>query len=78
MSKEKRTIKLNGIQLGFKPTESLIELIDDKIKSIKIKTNDMFDKDLVKKNSLLITKKHLTNYLSQWENVQLGDKVEYR
>ena len=57
MSKEKRTIKLNGIQLGFKPTESLIELIDDKIKSIKVKTNDMFDKDLVKKNSLLNTKK---------------------
>jgi|TARA_R100001460_G_scaffold72908_1_gene113756 hypothetical protein len=78
MSKKNRTIKLNGIQLGFKPTETLIELIDNKIKSIKIKTNDMFDRDLVKKNSLLITKKHLTNYLSQWENVQLGDKVEYR
>jgi len=78
MSKKNRTIKLNGIQLGFKPTKTLIELIDNKIKSIKIKTNDMFDRDLVKKNSLLITKKHLTNYLSQWENVQLGDKVEYR
>jgi hypothetical protein len=78
MSKKNRTIKLNGIQLGFKPTESLIELIDDKIKSIKVKTNDMFDKDLVKKNSLLNTKKHLTNYLSQWENIHLGDKVEYR
>ena len=53
---EKRTIKLNGIQLGFKPTESLIKLIDEKIKSIKVKTDDMFDSDLVKKNSLLITK----------------------
>ena len=75
---KKRTIKLNGIQLGFKPTESLIKLIDKEIKSIKVKTNDMFDRDLVKKNSLLITKKHLTNYISQWDNVQLGDKVEYK
>jgi len=75
---KKRTIKLNGIQLGFKPTESLIKLIDEKIKSIKVKTNDMFDSDLVKKNSLLNTKKHLTNYISQWDNVQLGDKVEYK
>ena len=38
----------------------------------------MFDSNLVKKNSLLITKRHLTNYISQWENVQLGDKVEYK
>ena len=66
------------IQLGFKPTESLIKLIDKEIKSIKVKTNDMFDSDLVKKNSLLNTKKHLTNYISQWDNVQLGDKVEYK
>ena len=49
-----RTIKFNGLQLGFKPTENLIKIIDKEIKSIKVKTNDMFDSDKVKKNSLLI------------------------
>ena len=73
-----RTIYFNGIQLGLKPTETLIALIDDKVKTISIKTDQMFDKDLVKKNSLLNTRKALTTYLSQWDNVQLGDKVEYK
>ena len=73
-----RTVYFNGIQLGLKPTETLIALIDDKVKTISIKTEEMFDKDLVKKNSLLNTRKALTTYLSQWDNVQLGDKVEYK
>jgi len=73
-----RTVYFNGIQLGLKPTETLIALIDDKVKTISIKTDEMFDKDLVKKNSLLNTRKALTTYLSQWDNVQLGDKVEYK
>ena len=73
-----RTIYFNGIQLGLKPTKTLIALIDDKVKTIVIKTDLMFDKDLVKKNSLLNTRKALTTYLSQWDNVQLGDKVEYK
>jgi len=73
-----RTVYFNGIQLGLKPTETLIALIDDKVKNIIIKTDEMFDKDLVKKNSLLNTRKALTTYLSQWDNVQLGDKVEYK
>ena len=73
-----RTVYFNGIQLGLKPTETLISLIDEKVKNIRIKTDEMFDKDLVKKNSLLNTRKALTTYLSQWDNVQLGDKVEYK
>ena len=73
-----RTVYFNGIQLGLKPTETLIALIDDKVKTISIKTDEMFDKDLVKKNSLLNTRKALSTYLSQWDNVQLGDKVEYK
>ena len=73
-----RTVYFNGIQLGLKPTETLIALIDDKVKNIIIKTDEMFDKDLVKKNSLLNTRKALSTYLSQWDNVQLGDKVEYK
>ena len=51
--------------------------IDKEIKSIKVKTNDMFDSDKVKKNSLLITRKQLVEYISQWRNVQLGDVVKY-
>ena len=73
-----RTVYFNGIQLGLKPTETLISLIDEKVKNIRIKTDEMFDMDLVKKNSLLNTRKALTTYLSQWDNVQLGDKVEYK
>ena len=73
----KRTVKFNGLQLGFKPTENLIKIIDKEIKSIKVKTNELFDSDKVKKNSLLITRKQLVEYISQWRNVQLGDKVEY-
>ena len=73
-----RTVYFKGVQLGLKPTETLVQLIDDKVKTIRIKTNEMFDKDLVKKNSLLNTRKALTTYLSQWDNVQLGDKVEYK
>ena len=74
---KERTIKFNGLQLGFKPTENLIKIIDKEIKSIKVKTNDMFDSDKVKKNSLLITRKQLVEYISQWRNVQLGDVVKY-
>ena len=73
----KRTIKFNGLQLGFILTENLIKIIDKEIKSIKVKTNDMFDSDKVKKNSLLITRKQLVEYISQWRNVQLGDVVKY-
>ena len=73
----KRTIKFNGLQLGFKPTENLIKIIDKEIKSIKVKTNDMFDSEKVKKTSLLITRKQLVEYISQWRNVQLGDVVKY-
>ena len=76
-SMNERTIKFNGLQLGFKPTENLIKIIDKEIKSIKVKTNELFDSDKVKKNSLLITRKHLVEYISQLRNVQIGDVVKY-
>tara|TARA_R110002124_G_scaffold262822_1_gene429004 strand:- start:329 stop:580 length:252 start_codon:yes stop_codon:yes gene_type:complete len=73
-----RTIKINGIQLDFVSANNLIELIDDKIKSIKVKTKNIFDKDLIKKNKLSNTKKHLNKFLSQWKNIRLGDNVKYK
>ena len=72
-----RTIHFNGVQLAFKSTEKLIQLIDEKVKTITIKTNDLFDKDRVETNSLLQLKRQLTKHLFQWKNVELGDKVEY-
>ena len=72
-----RTIHFNGVQLAFKSTEKLIQLIDEKVKTITIKTNDLFDKDRVETNSLLHLKRQLTKHLFQWKNVELGDKVEY-
>ena len=72
-----RTIHFSGVQLAFKSTEKLIQLIDEKVKTITIKTNDLFDKDRVETNSLLQLKRQLIKHLSQWRNVQLGDKVEY-
>ncbi len=74
---DNRTIHFSGVQLAFKSTEKLIQLIDEKVKTITIKTNDLFDKDRVETNSLLQLKRQLTKHLFQWKNVELGDKVEY-
>jgi isocitrate dehydrogenase kinase/phosphatase len=73
-----RTIYFNGVQLAYKSTEQLIQLIDEKVKTITIKTNDLFDKDRVETNSLLKLKRQLTEHLFQWNNVELGDTVVYK
>ena len=78
-----RTIHFSGVQLAYKSTETLIQLIDEKIKtitkkiSLKSKPVDLFDKDRIEGDSLFILKRQLIKHLSQWRNVQLGDKVEY-
>ena len=72
-----RTVYFKGVQLAYKSTEKLIQLIDEKVKTITIKTNDLFDRDRVETNSLLKLKRQLTEHLFQWKNVELGDKVEY-
>ena len=73
-----RTIYFNGVQLAYKSTEQLIQLIDEKVKTITIKTNDLFDKDRVETNSLLSLKRQLVQHLFQWNNVELGDTVVYK
>ena len=78
-----RTVYFKGVQLAYKSTETLIQLIDEKIKtitkkiSLKPKPVDLFDKDRIEGDSLFILKRQLIKHLSQWRNVQLGDKVEY-
>jgi len=73
-----RTVYFHGVQLAKRSTETLMQLIDEKIKTITIKTNDLFDKDRVEINSLLYLKKILKQHLFQWNNVELGDTVVYK
>ena len=73
-----RTVYFHGVQLAKRPTDTLIELIDAKVKTITVKTNDLFDKNRVEINSLLHLKKILKQHLFQWNNVELGDTVVYK
>ncbi len=73
-----RTIYFHGVHLAKRSTETLIQLINEKIKTITIKTNELFDKDRVETNSLLSLKRQLTKHLFQWNNVKLGDTVVYK
>ena len=79
-----RTVYFKGVQLAYKSTETLIQLIDEKIKTITKKISlksepvDLFDKDRIEADSLFKLKRQLTEHLFQWKNVELGDKVEYK
>ena len=73
-----RTVYFHGVHLAKRSTETLIQLINEKIKTITIKTNELFDKDRVETNSLLSLKRQLTKHLFQWNNVKLGDTVVYK
>ena len=73
-----RTVYFLSPHLAKRSTETLMQLIDEKIKTITIKTNDLFDKDRVEINSLLSLKKILKQHLFQWNNVELGDTVVYK
>lgn len=58
----KRTIKINGLRLGFNHAEFLLDLVNST--HLTTKTDHI--------------KKQLSEYLAQWENIQLGDIVKYR
>ena len=60
----KRTIKINGLKLGFNNAEFLLDLVNSTHTPHHNKTENI--------------KKQLSEYLAQWENVQLGDIVKYR
>jgi len=59
---KKRTININGLKLGFNHAEFLLNLVNSAHTTTKTE----------------YIKKQLSEYLAQWENVQLGDIVKYR
>tara|TARA_Y100000114_G_scaffold112274_1_gene106040 strand:- start:183 stop:461 length:279 start_codon:yes stop_codon:yes gene_type:complete len=70
MTKEKRTIYIDGVKLGFKNAVYLLNLINS--------THEKLKKDNKNSMSCISIKKQLSEYLAQWENVQLGDLVKYK
>ena len=67
---EKRTIHINGVKLGFNNAVFLLDLINS--------THEKYKKEDKYSMSCVSIKKQLSDYLAQWENVQLGDVVKYR
>jgi hypothetical protein len=79
---KKRTIHIDGIKLGYKGGLTLLDLINKEISLVnKGNKNKPFihgDKFEQHKSHLLYIGGAVQEYLAQWENVQLGDKVEYK
>lgn len=67
---KKRTININGLKLGFNNAVFLLNLVNS--------THEKFKKEDKKSMSCISIKKQLSEYLAQWENIQLGDIVKYR
>jgi hypothetical protein len=72
MKKEKRTIYIDGLKIGFNGGATLLTLVNKEI--INLKDSDSSDRT---KTSLLHLANSIQKYLAQWENIKLGDKVEY-
>jgi len=66
----KRTIHINGLRLGFNNARYLLDLINT--------THYEYKKENKNSMSCIAIKKQLSDYLAQWDNVQLGDVVKYR
>ena len=73
MKKEKRTIYIDGLKIGFNGGATLLTLVNKEINNLK--NSDSSDRT---KTSLLHLANSIQKYLAQWENIQLGDKVEYK
>ena len=81
--KEKRTIYIDGLKLGQSHAIKLLELVNKKItecnnRDIKKDENYPVPKELKDFRAFSYIGKQLHTFLAQWENVQLGDKVEYK
>jgi hypothetical protein len=66
----KRTININGLKLGFNNAVFLLDLVNS--------THEKLKKEDKNSMSCISIKKQLSEYLAQWENIQLGDIVKYR
>ena len=72
MKKENERITyIEGLKLGYKNGADLLNLINEQIKTASNKQTKP-EINLIKIAGLI------HEYLAQWENVQLGDKVEYK
>jgi len=70
----KRTIYIDGLKTGFKGANTLLELID-KEKTYLKKYGKTLD---YHKTHLEYLSKSIKEYLLQWDNIELGDQVNYR
>tara|TARA_R100000231_G_scaffold122059_1_gene92217 strand:+ start:91 stop:432 length:342 start_codon:yes stop_codon:yes gene_type:complete len=79
---KKRTIHIDGIKLGYKGGLTLLDLVNKQISLInKSDKNKPFihgDKFEQHKSHLIGIGNSIHEYLAQWDNIQLGDKVEYK
>jgi len=71
---EKRIIYIDGLKTGFKGANTLLKLVEKEKTNIK-KHGKALDHH---KTHLEYLTKSITEYLSQWENIKLGDEVYYR
>ena len=71
MKQEKRITYIDGLKLGYKNGVDLLNLINEQIKHHS-------KSDVKPEINLIGIANSIHKYLSQWENVQLGDKVEYK
>ena len=80
---KKRTTYIDGLKLGQSHAIKLLELVNKKItecnnRDIKKDENYPVPKELKDFRAFSYIGKQLHTFLAQWENVQLGDKVEYK
>ena len=67
----KRTIRIDGVKLGYKHGFDLYELIKDQI--------DYYASRQEKpKMNLIYIAKCIEEFLAQWDNVEFGDTVEFK
>ena len=71
MKKEKRVTYIDGLKLGYKNGADLLNLINEQIKTAS-------NKQTKPAINLIGIANLIHKYLAQWENIQLGDKVEYK
>ena len=81
--KKKRTTYIDGIKLGRSHAIKLLDLVNKKItecnnRDTRKDENYPVPKELRDFNSFNYIGKQLHIFLAQWENVQLGDRVEYK
>lgn len=80
---KKRTTYIDGLKLGQSHAIKLLDLVNKKItecnnRDTRNDENYPVPKELKDFNSFSYIAKQLHIFLAQWENVQLGDRVEYK